>query len=103
MTYTIQEERLTAEAYIDFLRHSDLGSQYPAERFHAAAAAQRLSDILAQGTDISAFGAVNPQSGGVSGKFQASQLMDGNDPGLPLHFLAPSGKVAKLLPVDLQR
>ena len=34
MTYTIQEERLTAEAYIDFLRHSDLGSQYPAERFH---------------------------------------------------------------------
>ena len=34
MTYTIQEERLTPEAYIDFLRHTDLGSQYPKERFH---------------------------------------------------------------------
>ncbi len=34
MTYTIQEERLTPEAYIDFLRHTDLGSQYPRERFH---------------------------------------------------------------------
>ena len=33
MTYTIQEERLTPEAYIDFLRHTDLGSQYPKERF----------------------------------------------------------------------
>ena len=35
MNYSIQEERLTPEAYIDFLRHSDLGSQYPKERFHA--------------------------------------------------------------------
>lgn len=34
MNYTICEERLTPEAYIDFLRHTDLGSQYPAERFH---------------------------------------------------------------------
>ena len=33
MHYTIQEERLTPEAYIDFLRQTDLGSQYPAERF----------------------------------------------------------------------
>lgn len=33
MSYTIQEERLTPEAYIDFLRQTDLGSQYPAERF----------------------------------------------------------------------
>ena len=32
--YTIQEERLSPEAYIDFLRHTDLGSQYPKERFH---------------------------------------------------------------------
>ena len=31
--YTIQEERLTPEAYIGFLRHTDLGSQYPRERF----------------------------------------------------------------------
>ena len=33
MPYTIQEERLTPENYIDFLRHTDLGSQYPKERF----------------------------------------------------------------------
>ena len=33
MCYTIREERLTPEAYIDFLRHTDLGSQYPKERF----------------------------------------------------------------------
>ena len=33
MNYTIKEERLTAEAYIEFLKHSDLGSQYPKERF----------------------------------------------------------------------
>ena len=31
---TIREERLSAEEYIDFLRHTDLGSQYPKERFH---------------------------------------------------------------------
>ena len=31
--YTIREERLTPESYIDFLRHTDLGSQYPKERF----------------------------------------------------------------------
>ena len=29
----IQSERLTAEAYIDFLKRTDLGSQYPKERF----------------------------------------------------------------------
>ena len=34
MNYTIQQERLSPEAYIDFLRHTDLGSQYPKERFH---------------------------------------------------------------------
>ena len=33
MDYTIQEERLTLESYIAFLRHTDLGSQYPKERF----------------------------------------------------------------------
>lgn len=33
MSITIQAERLTAEQYIDFLRRSDLGSQYPKERF----------------------------------------------------------------------
>ena len=30
---TIREERLTADMYIDFLRRTDLGSQYPRERF----------------------------------------------------------------------
>ena len=29
----ILEERLTAEEYIDFLKRTDLGSQYPKERF----------------------------------------------------------------------
>jgi ribosomal protein S18 acetylase RimI-like enzyme len=31
---TIKEERLTAEEYIDFLKRTDLGSQYPKERFY---------------------------------------------------------------------
>ncbi len=30
---TIREERVTAEEYVDFLRRTDLGSQYPKERF----------------------------------------------------------------------
>lgn len=30
---TIRGERVTAEEYIDFLKRSDLGSQYPKERF----------------------------------------------------------------------
>lgn len=34
MNCMIQEERLTAEEYIGFLKHTDLGSQYPKERFH---------------------------------------------------------------------
>ena len=33
MNYTICEERLTSAEYIDFLKHTDLGSQYPKERF----------------------------------------------------------------------
>ena len=33
MDYTIREERLTAGEYIDFLKKTDLGSQYPKERF----------------------------------------------------------------------
>ncbi len=31
--YEINRERLTAEEYVDFLRRTDLGSQYPRERF----------------------------------------------------------------------
>lgn len=31
---TIKEERLSAEEYIDFLKRTDLGSQYPKERFY---------------------------------------------------------------------
>ena len=30
---TIREERISAEKYIDFLKRTDLGSQYPKERF----------------------------------------------------------------------
>lgn len=31
---TIRAERIDPESYIDFLRRTDLGSQYPRERFH---------------------------------------------------------------------
>ena len=41
MTYTIKEERLTAEEYIEFLKHTDLGSQYPKERFR-----QRIGTLV---------------------------------------------------------
>ena len=30
---SIKEERVTAQEYIAFLKRTDLGSQYPAERF----------------------------------------------------------------------
>ena len=33
VNYIIKEERLTAKEYIDFLKRTDLGSQYPKERF----------------------------------------------------------------------
>ena len=33
MNITIKEERLTPQEYIDFLKRTDLGSQYPKERF----------------------------------------------------------------------
>lgn len=33
MEYNINEERLTADEYIKFLTQTDLGSQYPKERF----------------------------------------------------------------------
>lgn len=32
-TITIKEERISSEEYIDFLKRTDLGSQYPKERF----------------------------------------------------------------------
>lgn len=31
---TIKEERISAEEYIDFLKRTDLSSQYPKERFY---------------------------------------------------------------------
>ena len=41
MNYTIDEERLTADEYIEFLRKTDLGSQYPKERFE-----ERISTLV---------------------------------------------------------
>ena len=38
---TIKEERLTPEEYIDFLKRTDLGSQYPKERFE-----QRIARLV---------------------------------------------------------
>jgi GNAT superfamily N-acetyltransferase len=37
----IREERLTPEEYIDFLKRTDLGSQYPKERF-----AERIAKLV---------------------------------------------------------
>ena len=34
MNYSIKQERLTADEYIEFLKNTDLGSQYPKERFY---------------------------------------------------------------------
>lgn len=39
--YQINRERLTAETYIDFLKRTNLGSQYPKERFH-----ERIEKLL---------------------------------------------------------
>lgn len=37
----IKEERLSSEEYIDFLKRTDLGSQYPKERFE-----QRIKKLV---------------------------------------------------------
>ena len=39
--FTIQSEKLQTEEYIDFLKRTDLGSQYPEERFR-----ERISRLL---------------------------------------------------------
>ena len=39
--YSIARERLTAEEYMDFLKRTDLGSQYPRERFR-----ERIARLL---------------------------------------------------------
>ena len=41
MNYEIKEERLTAFEYINFLKKTDLGSQYPKERFE-----ERISTLV---------------------------------------------------------
>ena len=47
MVFSINEERLSATEYIDFLKKTDLGSQYPKERF-----AERI-ETLVKKTSIS--------------------------------------------------
>lgn len=49
----IKEERITADEYIDFLKRSDLGSQYPKERF-----ASRIHKLV-KNTQISLVARVN--------------------------------------------
>ncbi len=44
-TITIMEERLSPEEYIDFLKRTDLGSQYPKERFE-----ERIARLLKNAT-----------------------------------------------------
>ena len=41
MEISYKEERLTADEYIDFLKRTDLGKQYPKERF-----AERISKLV---------------------------------------------------------
>ncbi|MBQ8313434.1 MAG: GNAT family N-acetyltransferase [Clostridia bacterium] len=50
---TIQQERITPEAYISFLARTDLGSQYPRERFEERIAklVQNVSISLTARTD----------------------------------------------------
>ena len=43
MQITYREERLTPEEYIEFLKRTDLGSQYPAERFN-----ERIAKLVKQ-------------------------------------------------------
>ena len=45
MNFTVNEERLTPEQYIDFLKETDLGSQYPKERFN-----ERISTLVKKGS-----------------------------------------------------
>lgn len=40
--YEIKSERLTADEYVDFLKRTDLGSQYPKERFR-----ERIERLIA--------------------------------------------------------
>ncbi len=54
MEYTICEERLTATEYINFLKRTDLGAQYPKERFEEriAVLVQRAAiSLTARGVD----------------------------------------------------
>ena len=44
-TISIREERLSPEEYIDFLKRTDLGSQYPKERF-----TERIARLLENAT-----------------------------------------------------
>ena len=44
-TITIRQERLSPEEYIDFLKRTDLGSQYPKERFE-----ERVARLLKNAT-----------------------------------------------------
>lgn len=41
MNYTISEERISPEEYIEFLKYTDLGSQYPKENF-----SERIKTLL---------------------------------------------------------
>ena len=59
--YEIKSERLSAEEYIEFLKHTDLGSQYPKERFEARIARLLRSasiSLVARGDDGIMIGAL---------------------------------------------
>ena len=42
MAITYKEERISADEYIDFLKRTNLGSQYPKERFYERIALNKI-------------------------------------------------------------
>ncbi len=59
MNITYREERLTSDEYIDFLKRTDLGSQYPGERFR-----ERIEKLV-RNTDVSL--AARDENGSIAG------------------------------------
>ncbi len=69
--------------------------------FHAPAAAQALADIMAQGPDIRAFGAMNLHPHPWEGNLQYLDGKNSDFPWLPLHLYPSPCQIAKFLPIDL--
>ena len=91
------------------LLHGDGLAQIEARRLgapqggHDPTAAQCRADVMAQGADIGALGAADPQQKVMlSGLLQHLQTKNGHRPGLALHGLALSGQLIEFFAVPLQ-